>query len=170
MTVDDLRGTLTQLAGLLRAADAKKSTVAGLDEFVELAAPFGGLSLKAFIKLAETGQKPSPSGRGRGAAGPKAEADVLARELAALYERAGDPDVSEDQLRAACAPLPGLTKDGLVKVADAIGLVGMKAKAKDAIVVAITDRLVGRKGTATRRELINRPSSGGDTQPQPAIV
>lgn len=160
MTVDELRETLIQLGRLLQAADAKKGTVSGLAEFVELAAPFGPLSLKAFVKLAEAGQKPPadrPPGQGRGGAAPKADADALARDLAALYERAGGLEVSEEQLRAACAPLGGLTKDGLVRVADAVGLVGMKAKAKGDIADAITARLLGRKGAATRRELIDRP-------------
>jgi hypothetical protein len=166
VTVQELRDTLVRLIALLEAADAKAATTRGLSEFVEATAGFGELSLKAFVGLAEKGRTPAAektagSLRAKSTKGGK-DPVAIAAEVKDLYERAADPNVSEEQVRTACGQLGALTKDGLVKLADDIGLLGMKAKKKDDIVAGITHRLLDRKGAAIRKQLINRPASEGE--------
>lgn len=156
MNVNQLRDTLSQLTTLLRAAGARQSTLDGLTEFVEATAPFGDLTVKAFVKLAEVGRSPPPP-KSPPSAKARADPTALAAEVKDLYERAADPAVTEQQVRAACARLSALAKDALVRLADGIELFGMKAKKKDDIVAAITNRLLDRKGAAIRRQLIDRP-------------
>jgi hypothetical protein len=156
MTVQELRETLTQLVGLLQAADAKAATTRGLTEFIEATGPFGDLSLKAFVKLAEAGRTPLPPRPGPGGKGRTDPAE-LAADVKSLYDRAADPTVTEDQVRAACAKLGGLTKEALVRLADSIELFGMKSKTKGGVVADITHRVLDRKGAAIRRQLIDRP-------------
>ena len=170
MTVQDLRETLTQLVRLLEAADAKKGTVTGLNEFIEATSGFGDLNLKAFVKLAEVGRTPPaprPPAPRRG--GAKVDPAAVMAEVRALYERAAEPNVTEEQVRAACDRLGGLTKGKLVELADSIGLVGMNAKKKDEIVAGITNRVVDRKGAAIRRQLIDRPVSA-DGVDEPVVM
>jgi hypothetical protein len=157
MTVQDLRDTLTQLVGLLQAADAKAATTRGLTEFVAETASFGDLTLKAFVKLAEAGRPPAAP-KAKSPTKAKADPAALAAEVTDMYERAANPAVTEDLIRTACGRLGALTKDPLVRLADGIELFGMKAKKKDDIVAAITERLLDRKGAAIRRGLIDRPA------------
>lgn len=169
MTVNDLRETLTKLVELLRAADSKAGTVNGLSEFVTLTEGFGELKLKEFVKLAEAGKNPPaprpPATWGGGGGRQTVSADAVATELADLYARAADPAVTEDQVRAACGKLTALKKEDVVKVAEGVGLEGMKSKKKDDIIAAVTSRLVERKGAAIRGQLIHRPHSA---EPEPA--
>jgi hypothetical protein len=149
------------LVKLLEASDAKASTTRGLSEFVELTGGFDNESLKAFVKLAEVGRNPPtavPKTKGKTKVG---DPEAIAAEVKDLYERAAEPAVTEERMREACDKLGGLSKDGLVRLADAIGLFGMKSKKKDGIVLEITNRLLDRKGAVIRKELINRPQSGG---------
>jgi hypothetical protein len=157
MTVQDLRETLTQLVALLQAADAKAATTRGLTEFVAETASFGDLTLKAFVKLAEAGRSPAAP-KAKSPTKAKADPAALTAEVTDLYARAADSAVTEDLIRAACGRLATLAKDALVRVADGIELSGMKAKKKDDIVAAITNRLLDRKGAAIRRGLIDRPA------------
>lgn len=161
MTVNQLRETLDQLSGLLRAAGAKATTLNDLSEFVETTVPFGDLTLKAFVKLAETGRTPSTPRppRTTQARQPKTDPEAVKSEVKGLYERAADPSVTEEQMRAACGRLGGLSKDALVRLADSMDLLGMRVKRKDDIVAGITDRLLDRKGAAIRRQLTDRPAS-----------
>ncbi|MDB5307176.1 MAG: hypothetical protein JWO38_1378 [Gemmataceae bacterium] len=157
MTVQELRETLTRLVGLLQATDAKAATTRGLSEFVEATAPFGDLSLKAFVKLAEAGRtpptpKPGPAGKS------KLDPAAVAAEVKNLYDRAADPAVTEEQMRLSCGKLGSLTKEALVRLAESIQLYGMKTKNKGDIVADITHQLVDRKGAAIRRQLMDRPS------------
>jgi hypothetical protein len=162
VTVQELRETLTRLVGLLDAAGAKAATTRDLTEFVESTAPFGDLTLKAFVKLAEAGRMPPPP-KSQAAGKTKADPSAVLSEVRDLYERAADPTVTEDQVRAACGRLSALAKDALVRLADGIELLGMKAKKKDDIVAAITSRLLDRKGAAIRRQLIDRPAEATAT-------
>ncbi len=161
MTVQELRETLIRLVDLLRASDAKASTLKELSEFVESAADFGDLSLKAFVKLAEAGRTPPKSATPKNQPSAKTAADptALAQEIKNLYESAGDPAVAEEQIRATCGRLTPLKKDALVTVAEGIGLEGMKSKLKGDIVAAVTARLLDRKGAAIRSQLIGRPAA-----------
>jgi hypothetical protein len=170
MTVNHLREALTLLVGLLRAGEAKPATTRELAEFIQATAPFGDLTLKAFVRLAEAGRTPLAEKAGTRTPGGKAKFDpaAVAAEVRDLYARAADPGVTEDHIRAACGRLAGLGKDPLVTVADGIDLSGMKSKKKDEIVAAITARLVERKGAAVRRQLADRPTPESGTGGQPA--
>ena len=170
MTVNELRETLRRLLELLRAADAKAGTVKDLTEFVELTAGFGDVTLKGFVKFAETGQQPpaTKSTSGRGSSGAKSTADVdsLVRDVTSLYERAADPSVTEEHIRAVCGSLGSLKKDELTKVAAAIGLEGMKSRPKGDIATAISARILDRKGAAIRGHLVHRPpASASEIKP-----
>lgn len=162
MTIHELRETLGKLYALLQAADAKAATLKGLAEFIELTQEFGDLNLKAFVKLADTGRNPPApptGGRGGSSRGVTADPAAVSAELADLYARAADPAVTEEQVRAACAKLGGLKKDGLLSVAAGVGIEGMKSKKVGEIADAITSRLVERKGAAIRGQLIHRPTA-----------
>src|SRR5262249_36308699 len=125
MTVQELRETLTRLVELLRAADAKVGTTNSLAEFVELTAGFDALTLKAFVKLAEVGrtpptQKPPPAPKTRPVK-PAADPGTVVAEVTALYERAEEPTVTEEQIRSACGRLDVLKKDILVRLSEGVG-------------------------------------------------
>jgi hypothetical protein len=79
-----------------------------------------------------------------------------------------DPAVTGEQIDALVGRLGGLTKDGLVTVADAIDLKGMKAKKKDDILGAMRQRFHARKGATQRAGLIDRPAAAGSTSHEPA--
>lgn len=167
-TVQDLRDTLARLVELLQASDARATTIRGLTDFLEATAPFADVTLKSFVKLAESGRAPAapkPSPKPKAGGKSKADPAAVAGDVTDLYRRAGDPAVTEEQVRAACARLGDLTKDALVKLADGIGLSGMKAKNKGDIVSDITNRLLDRKGAAIHRTLIDRPVPPGGSHP-----
>ncbi|MBN9517150.1 hypothetical protein J0H58_01310 [bacterium] len=169
MTVNDLRETLTNLVALLAAADAKAATTRGLTEFVELTAPFGDMTLKAFASLAEAGRTPRGEAAGgrrvRPVAAAKADPAAVEAEVVDLYARAAESAVTAAQVEAACDRLGGLTKDALARLAERIELFGAKAMRKDALVAAITARVVERKDAAVRRTLIDRPPPGAGDSP-----
>jgi hypothetical protein len=98
------------------------------------------------------GTRPRPSGP---AAAP--DPQDLARQAHDLYERAADPAVTTAQIDGLVGQLGGLKKAGLVTVAEAVGLKGMKAKTNEEIIQAIRQRIVSRKGAAQRAGLIDRP-------------
>ena len=168
MTVNDLRDTLNQLVGLLRATDAKAGTIRELSEFIEETRRFHDLTLKGFVKLADVGRnppspgRPSAGGRGKSGASGTPDAGALRDAVKNLYDRAADPTVTEEQIRVACAALGPLKKDQLVEVAATLGLLGVKVKNKDGIVAAITERLLDRKGSAIRKQMIHRPAEPAD--------
>lgn len=158
MTVDDLRATLTSLVRLLEAADGKAGTIKALTEFIESTAGFGELNLKAFVKLAEVGRTPpTPKAASPQKRTATADPEKLASEVKDLYERVADPQVTEEQVRELCGRLDPLNKDSLARLAEGIGLYGMKSKKKADIIAEITNRLLERKGAAIRRGLIDRP-------------
>jgi hypothetical protein len=159
VTVNELRDTLTKLVGLLEAADAKAATTRSLSEFIDLSAPFGELSLKAFATLAETGRAGPSTGRPKAAPRGKVDPAAVETEIKDLYARAGEVAVTVEQVKTACGRLGGLTKDALVRVAEGIEMFGAKAMKKDTLVEGITARLVDRKETAVRRTLIDRPQA-----------
>lgn len=177
MTVDDLRATLNQVLGLLRATDAKATTIRELGEFVEQTKGFSDLTLKSFVKLAEAGKAPPVpravgNGDGRGGrSGGTPNAGALSGAVKNLYDRAADPGVTEEQMRGACAALSGLTKTQMVEVAASLGLQGVKSNTKDSIVTAITERLLDRKRSAIRNQLVHRPTeSAAETKGSAAAV
>ena len=161
MTVKELNETLTQLVALLKAANAKATTMQGLSEFIESTATFSDLNLKAFVKLAEAGRNPpvSVSTSTRNSTKVTADTNAIASEVVNLYHRAGEQSVTEEQIRKACDKLASFKKDGLLKLAEGIELLGMKNKTIKDIVAGITNRLLERKGAAIRGQLIQRPDN-----------
>lgn len=162
MTVSELRNMLTHLHGLLVTADAKPVMLRGLYEFIERTAEFDELTLNALLKLAAAGQRqPSTRPAPITSPGPRRSPSAIAAEVKDLFERAGDPSVTEEKCRDACELLGTLTKPALAELAESIAVHGMRNKTKTQISAAITNQLLDRKGAAIRRTLINRP----DTNP-----
>ena len=94
--------------------------------------------------------------------------EVHSAEVKSLYQRAAEPDVSEEQIRNACGQLGAMSKDGLMRVAEAIGLAGMKSKKKDELLAEITLQLIESKGAAIRRaQLVDRPGSAANSLAKP---
>jgi hypothetical protein len=166
MTVKELNETLTQLVALLQAANAKSATITGLNEFIISTQTFGDLNLKAFVKLAETGRTPAATASPTRSLGKQTvDTNALAADIVNLYQRAGEPAVTEEQIRTAGGRLTSLKKDGLLKLAEAIGLLGMKSKTVKEIAAVITNRLLDRKGASIRGQLIARPETHQGTHP-----
>jgi hypothetical protein len=179
MKVSVLQQHLADLARFLEASGAK-TVAAELGAIRDGLTPFRELPLKGFAEFlgrAEAysrgevpvtppkgGRKaPSPAGKPPGKA-PALDADGLTREARELYDRVSDPSITGEQIDALTGRLGGLTKGGLVAVAEAIDLVGMGTKKKDDIVAAIRQRFHARKGATQRAGLIDRQtpvSSGG---------
>jgi hypothetical protein len=173
MKVADLQQHLADLGRLLEASGAR-TVAADLAAIHDGLAPFRELPLKGFAEFltrAEAyrrgGEVPiRPPKGGSGRRGPETGArkpgppdvEALAREARDLYERAADPSVTEGKVEDLARRLGGLAKDGLVTVAEATGLKGMKSKKKDDILGVIRQRILSRKGSSQRVGLIDRPA------------
>ena len=174
MKVADLQQHLADLGRLLEASGAK-TVAADLAAIRDGLGPFRELPLKGFaeflaraeaysrgeVPLAppkggrSSGSKPASS---RAAKTPAPDVGILAREVRELYDRVADPAVTAEQIDALAGRLGGLTKDGLVAVAEVIDLKGMKAKTKPDILGAIRQRFHARKGATQRAGLLDRPA------------
>jgi hypothetical protein len=169
MKVSDLQQHLADLGRLLGAAKAA-GVAAEFTAIGNALAPFQDYGLKefgAFLVRAEAFSRgevpvvPPKGGRGgarRTPAAVKEDAAVLVREVARLYEHAGSPDVTMEQIDAATARLASLKNEDLVAVAAGIELKDVrKGMKKDKIIEAIRNRIVQRKGAKQRAGLIDRP-------------
>jgi hypothetical protein len=183
MKVAELQDYLANLGRCLQASGAK-SVAKDLETISQAMVPFRDQSLKVFADFlirAEAysrGELP-PSGKaGRGSNRPRStgkesvDAEGVARMVRDLYDRVSDPAVTADQIEAGLQPLAKLSKDGLIAVAEAIDLKGMKSKPKNEIIVAINQRLAARKGATHRAGLIDRPNTTGSHsgQAQPSVL
>jgi hypothetical protein len=178
--VSDLQKLLADLEPLLTTCGTKAAAITDLKKVREGLAPFSQLSLKdfaGFLARAEAysrGEVPVKPSRGSGSrpkpgVSPKVDATVLAQQVRALYDRAGHPSTTDEQIDSQTAELGQLSKDGLVIVAEAIGLLGMKnAKKKADIVAKIRQRILARKGTTQRAGMIDRPGSQPHTGAVPS--
>ncbi len=170
MNVADVQQHFAELARLLRAAGAAKASdeLGAVQRCLE---PFRSLTVKAFadfLARAEAysrGEVPLTPSRARGPraaggtpAGTKADEPTLASAVRALYDQATSPSVTAEQVTELGSQLQGLSKDSLVRVAEGIDLKGMKSKSKGAIVQAIQQRILARKGSFQRAGLIDRPA------------
>lgn len=179
MKVADLRQHLADLARLMEATGAK-AVAADLVAIQEGLAPFNESPLKGFAEFlvrAEAysrGEVPvAPPSRKRATSGgrppstkaPPVDVEALVQEAKDLYARAADPAVTAEAVEALAGRLKAPKKDDLVRVAEGVGLVGMKAKAKDKIVEAIRARILDRKGAAVRVGINHRPM--GEAAPSP---
>jgi hypothetical protein len=164
MTVNQLNATLMQLLSLLQAADAKKGTIDGLNEFIECTASFGEMKIKEFVKFAEAGRSPAAEKLPRSGGKQTVDAQSVIQSLKNLYDRAAEPAVDETQIKSECAKLDALKKNDLASLAEGIGLSGMKSKSKAEIISIIFHRILERNGAAVRSKLIDRPQIEGMTE------
>jgi hypothetical protein len=167
MTVNEFNKTLTQLVELLKITKSNQQTINGLEEFIESTATFGDLTLKAFVKLAETGRTPklTTTPQTRNTSKQTVDATAIVIEIKNLYDHAGESTVTEEQIKSESNRLNSLKKPELVKLADSIELSGMKSKKIGEIISGITNRILDRKGAAVRRQLIDRPQGNYATNP-----
>jgi hypothetical protein len=159
MTVADLQDILAHIGQVLQSAGSK-APAAELTAFRESLEPFRQLGAKQFAsqltKLFEASQAPPKPPRRAGRA-PAADVDSLLREVQDLYARTPEASTTIEQIEEAMKRLEPLTKDALIKVAEGIGLVGMKGKGKKGdIVKEIRHRITSRKGATQRVNLIDR--------------
>lgn len=173
MKVADLQQHFGDLARLLDASGAK-AVASDLTAIERGLHPFRDLPAKEFADFlvrAEAysrGEVPlvQPTGKRGSTARPTRavpstpNVDALAAEAHDLYEQAASPSVSIEQIDALVAKFGTLSKDGLVIVAERIGLKGMKSKGKGAVQEAIRLRMLSRKGSTQRAGLIDRPATG----------
>jgi hypothetical protein len=75
---------------------------------------------------------------------------------------------TEASIDAVLARLGTVDKKGLVTVAEAFELRGVSSKAKAAIVAAIRQRIIARKGSSQRVGLLDRQAPVPGTSPEPA--
>jgi hypothetical protein len=171
MKVADLQQHLADLGRMLEAAGAKP-VAADLSAIQAGLTPFRDLPLKGFADFlvrAEAyrtgGEVPTGAskagGSGKGAPGktsakPAPDANALAQEVRHLYDRAADPSVTTEQIDALAGRLTALPQKGLVVVAEAIDMKGMKSKKKDDILSAIRNRIHTRKGASQKAGMIDR--------------
>lgn len=95
-------------------------------------------------------------------AGAKAEAKVKksapatshADTIRSLYDRSGDTSVPMAEIEQTLKPLDGMDKPGLLRVAQAMELAGMKAKSREAIAQAIKQKVLDRRSSAQRERMI----------------
>src|SRR5262249_6106040 len=135
---------------------------------------FRGLTLKQFAgdlrRLTDSGQ-PTKSRKGRAGKIPTVSEDEMVRDVQGLYSRAAAPDTTYGQIDEMAKRLESLTKPALVRVAEGVELHGMANKKKDAIVAAIRQRLMSRKGASQKVSRIDRsPFANAEPQPAAAVI
>jgi hypothetical protein len=173
--VADLQQHLADLTRLLESSGAKV-VATDLAAIRDGLAPFRDLPLKefaGFLARAEAysrGEVPVAAPKGardtrKPAAGaklkaPTLDANAVCVEIRDLYERAASPAVSAEHIEVACGRAGNLSKPGVLAIAEAVGLKGLKSKTKDAILDAIRQRIFGRKGGTIRAGLTDRAPSG----------
>lgn len=153
MTVGDLQLLLADLGRLMDAGRAERAVVDDLKAFAAGLRPYSKEPLAAFTK-----QLAGLNRAGAAPAGPPAAVAALAAEARDLYDRAHLPEVTVDQIQAWGVRLSGLTREGLLAVADRLGLKGLKAKKKkDEVQAGIVDAILVLKRSAIRRGMLDRP-------------
>jgi hypothetical protein len=176
MTVADLKQHLTDLAKLLDAAGGRQ-VAKDFALMAEGLTPFAGQSLAEFTRLLAlaheyrtTGKLTPPPKAARAAKLAKAKTDpaAVAAALRALYDRAGDPALPLEQINAELGQLAGLTKPGLLIVAERMELAGLKAKKVDDIKAAIRQKVLDRRSSAQRGQLMEAPPAAGPHSPDAA--
>ncbi|MHC5536744.1 hypothetical protein ACYOEI_00540 [Singulisphaera rosea] len=171
MKISELQQYLNDLARLLQAADGKKSATE-LSKVAEGLQPFRDHDLVQFAgflaraeEYSRTGVipvvEPKAGARAKSPAKPKLDLATLRAEVVDLHGRAPSPDVTFDLIEALRAKLDPLTKTDLTSIVDAIGLVGMKNKAKPEIINTIVNRIRSIKQSSMRTSVIDRPGATG---------
>ena len=156
MKVSDLQYMLDVIRQLLGSAGGK-----GANELAEFRAaldPFRDLTAKQLTnelrKLTEAPKPVKQAGKKSGK-GPFIDVDALIVQMSALYDRAGSPTTTHAEVEEGTNRLTGLGKNDIVRVAEAIGLKGMKSKTIPTIVAEIRQRISARLGAGQRMEMID---------------
>lgn len=165
MTVADLKQHLSDLAKFLDATGGTR-VAKDLAAAADGLAPFADRTIADFAKLLAlaheyhtTGKLTPPPKAPRAAKAPKVKADPaeVAAAVRGIYDRAGDLSLTMDEIDASLAPLAGLTKPGLLVVCDRMELAGMKAKKVDDIRAAMRQKILDRRSSAQREQMIHGP-------------
>ena len=86
------------------------------------------------------------------------ELEVVAQEMRAVYDRVIDPSITHEEIETTADRLTaGIKKEGLVALAEAIGISGMKSKTNAEIIKKIKMQLISRKGATQRTSIIDKP-------------
>ncbi len=116
-------------------------------------AEFGRFLAKAH-EYHTTGTLAGPAKRTRAStAKAKADPSEVAANVRNLYDRSGDLSLSMEQIEVDLAPLAGLTKPGLLVVAERMELAGLKPKKVDEIRGAIRQKILDRRSSAQREQM-----------------
>ena len=171
MKVAELQQHLADLARFLDSAGVKKEIVTDLQAIRDGMAPFRNLPLKGFAEFllrAEAyrsgGEVPTKKAGGKTASAksatkaPAPDVQALAQAVKQLYDQATAPATTEESIDAVLVRLQPVDKKGLLTVAEGIELKGISAKTKPAILAAIRQRIVDRKGSFQRVGLLDRPA------------
>jgi hypothetical protein len=178
MKVVDLQLHLDELKRLLEAAGTKGAILTDLSAIGGGLAPFRQHSLKEFAdfllraeEFDRTGVvtvKPvkgkKPGTKEAKPKEPPPDASSLAQESKRLYEQAIDPAVTVETVDALVARVGKLKKPGLVSVATALELKIGSKMTMPAILEAIRQRILNRKGSWQRTGLLDRPTSPNPVQ------
>lgn len=166
MKVADLQDILTLVGQLLDTAGGRKGAteVAAFREALE---PFRDMTASqltnALRKLTDPPAKPKASGKA-GKLSPQ-DVEMLVNEVRSFYDRAGTPGTTVEAMDGIMQRLDAPAKDVLVRVADGIGLTGMKNKTKGAIAGEIRKRIEGRMGSRQRVGVVEQAQHVGAAEP-----
>ncbi len=177
MNISGLQQHFSNLASLLRNAQAAK-LADELEKVRDGLAPFHSMSVKDFadflvraeefartghVSTAPTKSRARSPGATTKASKAKPDLNALIQETKALFERAGQGKVSDDEVEALGARLTPLTKDSLGDIGNAIQIVFKKTAKKDEIVAEIKRTISERNGTILRSGMIHpRPDTESD--------
>lgn len=167
MNVADISQHLADLARVIDKSGGK--TVArDLHAIAEGLTPFAEQTLTAFSLFLAKAHEYHTTGTLTAASKParktspraprvKADPMEIAAAVRTLYDRANDLSLTTEFIDSELNRMNGLTKDGLLKVCDAMELVGMKSKKVPDIQAAIRQKVIDRRGTAQRAAMLDEP-------------
>jgi hypothetical protein len=152
--VDDLQDMISVIRQLLVSAGAGGKG-ADLAEFIAALDPFRSLTVKQLAKELHKLTNSAKDG-GKGPSLSSAEVESLISTIHALYERAGSPDTSQEEVEELTQPLFALKKKpDIVRAAEAIGLKVAKNKSIAKIATDIRKRILNRMGSKQKVDMIN---------------
>jgi hypothetical protein len=137
VNVADLRQLLTSVGQILTAAGSKNA--AEIEYLNEKLKQFEGKTIKAFANLIADANRP-------------VTVDAALATFKALFERALEPDVTEDFIHKEVKRYEKLTKPQWDDVAKQFGLEKKHPK-KDQVIKAIAQRIIDRKGAFERSQV-----------------
>jgi hypothetical protein len=173
VTVANLKQHLNDLARFLEATGGNK-VAKDLAAAADGLAPFADKSVADFSKLLAlaheyhtTGKLSPPPKATRAPRATKVKLDAaeVAADIRSLYDRAGNLSDTMEQIDAEVARLTGLQKAGLLVVCERMEMAGMKNKKLDDVRAAIRQKILDRRSSAQREQMIDGPppGPGGDS-------